>query len=753
MLRRGLSMRPCGKRAAFAIVRAVSMAVVLAAAAIAVFMALRWGPEPVLPGAEIPSFEAVRKAHRSSDVHVLDRHGEALSVIRVDYSERRGEWIPLHAVSPVLLRAVLLSEDRRFHEHEGVDWRAIAAAGWAWVSGADSRGASTVSMQLASMLDTSLRRPAGGRGVGQKLMQMRQARRLESSWSKAQILEAYMNLVAFRGELRGVDAVARVMFGKHVHGLDARESAMAAALLRGPNAPPQRVSARACVLLAEISPPADCNGLANKAAVWLASAGRPGADMPALAPHAARLALARRVADGSRVVHSSLDAGLQREVLASVSRQLAGMQQTRLTDAAVVVLDNASGEILAYVGSSGANSAAPEVDHARARRQAGSTLKPFLYALALERRYVTAASLLNDAPLDVGTAGGLYIPQNYDRRHSGLVSVRTALASSLNIPAVRVLMLTGVERFAERLRRLGLPLEHDGEHYGYSLSLGSADVDLLSLVNAYRALANGGGWSPVSLTNRYLDGALNHAGAATPVIDPMAAWVVSDILSDRRARAHTFGLENALATRHWTAVKTGTSKDMRDNWCVGWSDRYTVGVWVGNSQGESMRDVSGVSAAAPIWHEIMAFLHEGRPGGQPAAPAGLERRRVTFADGLEAARHEHFLPGTALAHVEPAVRSAGARARIVSPVDDTVIALDPDIPMDVQRLALRATAGAGPTRSVRWHIDGRTHAEGHIAYWVPRLGRHRIVLLDADDIVLDEVSVQVRGLPRLPGAR
>lgn len=735
-------MRSRAKKAVFTLALAGSAALVLAGAAFAVFMS---SPLP-----EIPAFEAVRAAHAPSDVRVLDRHGEALSVLRVDYTERRGEWIPLHAVSPALRDAVLLSEDRRFHEHDGVDWRAIVSAVLAGVSGGKTRGASTISMQLASMLDASLRRPAGGRGVGQKLAQMRQAWRLESSWSKVQILEAYMNLAAFRGELRGVDSVARVMFGKHAHGLDVRESAVAAALLRGPNAEPPRVAARACALLADTSLPGGCKGLADMSAVWLAAGARPAADTPALALHAARLAWRGSADHYPPAVETSLDAGLQRRVLASVSRHLAGMEQSRLTDAAVVVLDNASGEILAYVGSSGSMSGASEVDHARARRQAGSTLKPFLYALALERRYVTAASLLDDAPLDVATTGGLYVPQNYDRRYAGLVSVRTALASSLNIPAVRVLMLSGVERFAERLRKLGLPVQHDGDHYGYSLSLGSADVDLLSLTNAYRSLANGGLWSPATMTNG--DAGLPHdnADAAIPVIDPLAAWIVGDILSDRRARAHTFDLENALATRHWTAVKTGTSKDMRDNWCMGWSDRYTVGVWVGNSRGESMRDVSGVSAAAPIWHEVMSFLHEGRPGKQTAPPAGLQQRLVTFADGLEAARPEYFLPGTALAHIEPAVRSADARARIVSPVADTVIALDPDIPMDVQRLSLRAIAAADAARNLRWRIDGRLHAEGATAYWAPRPGRHRIVLADADDSELDNVTVHVRGLPRTP---
>src|SRR5690606_30253343 len=194
-------------------------------------------------------------------------------------------------------------------------------------------------------------------------------------------------------------------------------------------------------------------------------------------------------------------------------------------------------------------------------------------------------------------------------QHAGWVSVRTALAASLNIPAVRTLMLIGTEQFADRLRALGLPLLHEAEHYGYSLSLGSADVDLFSLTNAYRAIAQNGRWSPPRMWRTDMA----PTQSAVQVFDPMASWIVGDILSDRRARARTFGLESALSTRFWTAVKTGTSKDMRDNWTLGFSEQYTVGVWVGNSHGQSMRDVSGVSGAAPIWHDVMSYLHAQTP--------------------------------------------------------------------------------------------------------------------------------------------
>jgi membrane carboxypeptidase/penicillin-binding protein PbpC len=267
------------------------------------------------------------------------------------------------------------------------------------------------------------------------------------------------------------------------------------------------------------------------------------------------------------------------------------------------------------VGSSGDLSDAQEVDGVTAMRQAGSTLKPFLYAQALAERRLTAASLLDDSAASISTAAGLYIPQNYDHQFKGWVSTRTALGASLNVPAVRALVMVSPEAMARTLKAAGLPLRESGDYYGYSLALGSAEVPLLGLANAYRTLANGGRYAPV----RWMPAA---ALPSVQAIDPTAAFIVGDILSDPNARARTFGTDSILATRMWTAVKTGTSKDMRDNWAVGWSSRYTVGVWVGNASGAPMHDVSGTSGAAPVWAAVMRHLHQKVPEGGRRANSG-----------------------------------------------------------------------------------------------------------------------------------
>ena len=503
----------------------------------------------------VPRFEDVRQAYTSSEALLLDRRGEPIERLRVDASVRRGDWVPLAAISPALRHALVLSEDRRFYEHSGVDWRAVGAAAWANLWNTRTRGASTLTMQLAGLVDDDWRHTTGGRSVTQKLGQALMATRLEQGWRKDQILEAYLNLVPFRGELVGIDALARTLFGKAPHGLDDVESAIAAALVRAPNAPAAQVSRRACgVLHAMQAEATDCTALDLQATAALARRAWPAGE--GIAPHVARRLLAGR--PGGARITSTLDAGLQRLALQTLQQHVKELSGQHVEDGAVVVLDNASGEVLAWVGSTGDLSDAAQVDMAASRRQPGSTLKPFLYAEAIAEKRLTAASLLHDSPAHLQTASGMYIPQNYDRQFKGWVSVRTALASSLNVPAVRAGAMVTPDTLARQLDALGLNLREPGGYYGYSLALGSAEVTLADLTNAYRALANLGRVAPIAFTP-------GPRPRATQALDTGAAFIVGDILSDPEARAATFGTDSLLATRFWSAVKTGTSKNMRDN--------------------------------------------------------------------------------------------------------------------------------------------------------------------------------------------
>ncbi|CAN7381656.1 penicillin-binding protein 1C [Massilia sp. LjRoot122] len=679
---------------------------------------------PAMAMAAVPTPEQVRAAWQPSEARLLDRHGEVIDSVRVDMRARRGPWVALTDISPMLGAAVLQAEDQRFMQHGGVDLRAAGQAAWDNLFRQRPRGASTITMQLAGLLDAELRATGKGRSWLQKFDQALAARELEAGWSKAQILEAYLNLVGFRGELQGVGAASRALFNKAPSGLDGVESTILAALLRAPSAAPKAVARRACQLAAELKLPGGCGAIEFRAAVALARPAQPA--KPGTPP-----ALRRLLGQAGAGVRTTLDARVQAAALDALRRHVRELADRNVGDGAVVVIDNASGELLAYVGNTGKG----EVDGAAAPRQAGSTLKPFLYGLALERRLLTAASLLDDSPLDVAAGGGAYVPQNYDRAFRGYASVRTSLASSLNVPAVRTLLLAGVERFHARLQALGFgSLTEDPDFYGPSLALGSADVSLLELGNAYRTLANGGRYGPLTLRPRA-------AAPLTPVMDAAASYVIGDILADRGARSPSFGLRSDLATAYWNAVKTGTSKDMRDNWCIGYTDRYTVGVWVGNFNGQPMWDVSGISGAAPVWRDVMDFLHRDRPGRQGAAPPGLVRRAVAYAPAHEPAREEWFLGGTETALVE-AVPAARRRPGIVYPPDGGIMAVDPDIPDRVERVLFQAQGAGGH----RWRLDGRDAGPAaEPVAWKPAVGEHRLELVDAAGLVVSTSRFEVRG--------
>ena len=743
---------------------------------------MAWGPG--LAHA-LPTYDEVRADFRPSDTLILSREGEVVQRLRTDATVRRGQWVPLADVSPALRTALVLSEDKRFYEHSGVDWRAASAAAWGNLWNQRTRGASTITMQLAGLLDGDWRQGPGGRSVVQKMGQTVAAQVLDRRWRKDQILEAYLNLVPFRGEVVGIDALSRTLFGKAAHGLDDREAAVAAALVRAPNARPALVAQRACGVLRDMQQRPGVNGArvdcdALDLFTTAALQRRAFDASEGVAPHFARYLLRQRFKDGAAVperVTSTLRAPLQRFAMQSLQQHLRELRGRNVEDGAVLVLDNATGQVLAWVGSSGQLSQASEVDAVLALRQPGSTLKPFLYGQAIAERRLTAASLVEDSPAQITTASGLYIPQNYDRQFKGWVSVRTALAASLNVPAVRTLVMVTPDAFHRQLGALGLPLRENGDYFGYSLALGSAEVPLLHLTNAFRSLANGGRFSPlVVLPTRARP-------AFTPALDARAAFIVGDILSDGNARARTFGTDSVLATRFWSAVKTGTSKDMRDNWAVGWSERYTVGVWVGNASGAAMHDVSGTSGAAPVWAAVMGFLHASEPSRPPRPPQGLVQWPVRFGpaggDGdsataslpLEAARTEWFVPGTqqsvfAINNVADGALSVSAGgqkrskpaepqadlgpARILMPVHGTVIALDPDIPPQSQRLRLQTADRAGPR--LAWRMDGKPLGRGAVLEWLPWPGRHTLELVDAQGQVLDTVRFEVRGAGVAPGA-
>ena len=641
-----------------------------------------------------PGPAEVRSAYRPSEARLLAQDGTVLQEIRIDPTVRRLTWQEYRQISPAFFTALISNEDRRFYQHRGVDLLALIRASWDTLTG-HPRGGSTLTMQLARMLS-----PGPSNIYLNKLYQIRMALAIERSWSKEEILEAYANLASYGGEIQGIGAASAHYFGKKPFGLSQNESALLVAVLPAPGAPLADKIARA-QRIAGSNP--------DLAEAVQSFANPPGIARPVqLAPHLANQLLSPETPE----LVTTLLAWLQKEVGQIVSQELSRLKTQNVQDAAVVVIENSSGAVLAYWGGD-PEAPAGLVDGVRALRQPGSALKPFAYGIAFEKKLLTPASLLNDSPLELAGAQGTYAPVNYDLSYQGLVSARRALASSLNIPAVRTLMLISPEVFAGRLQAFGLSsVDRSGDYYGYSLVLGSAEVSLLELTNAYRALARGGIYSPAVFTVR--------DQAERRVLSPQAAFLVSDILSDPAARATTFGLASPLATPFWTAVKTGTSKDMRDNWAVGYSQNYTVGVWVGNKVGSPMHQVSGIAGAAPIWSRVMEVLHSRQPSRPPTPPAGLVRVKVHYPAGEEPDRYEWFIAGTESAEIHSL--TASAHAQIQYPPSGTQIALDPDIPIPNQKVIFKFSPQL--TGTELW-LDGEKLTS---PFWSPEPGKHRLEL-------------------------
>ena len=682
----------------------------------------------------LPTYDEVRQSYVKSDSLLLDRHGEILYELRTDKFRRRLDWTSLKNISPALKMAVVKAEDKRFYEHPGYDYKSIGASVIQGLTSESLRGASTITMQLASLLDRELQAKKERKSIWQKGRQVLRAWEIEKSWSKEAILEAYLNLVTFRGELQGVAASSRGIFGKDPHGLDQSESLILASLIRSPNASSSEVIKRVSHLNQVMEWKVSEEEIHSKVRqIFLGpNLPRPRED---LAPHIARQLLKGKP-HGDSVI-STLDSQIQRFVLDRLVHHLLPLRIQNVKDGTVLVLENQTGNVLAYVSYSGDPLSTRFVDGGQAKRQAGSTLKPFLYGLAFDQRILTPASLLDDSPLDIAVLSGIYQPKNYDSQFKGFVTSRIALASSLNVPAVKTLSLVGIEPFLNKLRQLGIKgLHESGDFYGPSLALGSADVSLWELINAYRTLANEGAWSELRLISEE-----KTSPQKKQIFSREASFLISDILSDREARSITFELENPLSTRFWTAVKTGTSKNMRDNWCVGYSKNYTVGVWTGNFSGDPMWNVSGVTGAAPIWMEVINFLHRNDPGIKRGVHPNLVRKDVEFPQGIMPARDEWFIRGT-----EPNLKTQRIgqfNPRIVYPPSGTVIALDPDIPLELQKVFFISQTIES---DLRWVLNGSSlETGGKTIPWTPKAGKYFLALADGDEKILDYIYFEIRG--------
>jgi len=667
-------------------------------------------------------------------LNVLDREGRPLREVLSDEGGRC-RWVPASEISPFVAGAVIAAEDRRFPFHDGVDLYAIGRAlGRAIVRGHIVSGASTITQQLVRNIYHFPRTwPA-------KIAEAWLAVRLEHTLSKTEILSQYLNRIAYGRQAFGIEAAARFYFDKPARDLSPAEAAYLTALPRAPGRyEPDRdgtlLRKRRDVLLRRMARlgflPDDALARALQEPVQVENVAR-----NFQAPHFVEY-LVSTLSPEERASYSeirtTLDLPLQQKIEELLSGHLRSLERMGLTNGAAVVLENGSGAVRAMVGSRDYFDAAHagQVNGALSLRQPGSTLKPLTYALALEKG-LTAATLIDDAPSEFGVLNGSFTPENYDEHFHGAVRLRSALASSYNVPAVAVLDLLGPDLLYRKLKDLGFrSLQKDASYYGVGLTLGNGEVTLLELARAYSALARGGLVRPERLVEAVVrkDGRPQPAApepAPKRVFSAVAPAIVTDILADRDARVPTFGYRGPLNLPFPAAAKTGTSKDFRDNWTIGYTPRYTVAVWVGNFDGTPMHNVSGVTGAGPLFRDIMVLL-EGRGPGTPfLEPPGLVRAEICPVSGelpsatCPATITELFAAGTVprtecgLSHrcdANPAVlRIAGRTSdpiRIVFPGEGDVFKLDSVLRPQYQALNLRVRLGPGPRPdAISWYING-----------------------------------------------
>jgi penicillin-binding protein 1C len=721
----------------------VALAVVLAA------LAVRAAPY-------LAPIHAHDLAHDGQAIEFVDRNGLPLGTI-LTRDQQHTAFVPLSRVAPQFVQAIVAAEDRRFYRRGPIDAAALARSVLQLLqTHRVVSGGSTIPMQLARMIDGL---PSG---VWGKTEQIWIAMRIAAGMSRGEILEAYVNRLPMGGNIYGVEAAARTYFAAPASSLDLAQATLLAAL---PN-DPTGLDPYAHLDALRIRQRYVLDRMVTDGEISRNAADRAAAEELSLAPRRAGIIaaphflfwLASSSPDLGAHVTTTIDRPLQQFVEEQVRQVMRQLAARNVRDAAALVVDNESGQLLAYAGSPDYfdDAHAGRNDGVQALRQPGSALKPFLYEYALETRAIHPNTILADVPVVYAIPGHLvYTPSDYSDTFSGPVRVRIALADSLNVPAVKVLERVGVDSFLTRLHALGFAhLDKSPDYYGLGLTLGGGEVSLFELARAYVTAARGGRQVELSGVLR-AQGSSSNADDAY-VGDAQTWQLVTDMLADAHARARSFGVRSALNLPFAAAVKTGTSSDFRDTWTVGYTPEYTVAVWVGNFDGEPMRRVSGVAGAAPLWGRIMLHLYESREPVAFEPPQGLALRPICATTGLmpgagcasvvdeylypeDLARYDTASAPARLSReydgwlaLQPSEEDAGG-LRIVRPQPGAYFVIQAAgsplaVPRDHQRIGFLA-AGAR-SRPVSWLLNGKVVGQtrrDEPFFWTLRPGTYSLV--------------------------
>lgn len=701
-------------------------------------------------------------------VQILDRSGIPLTIT---YQNRWNihDYVALHDIPHLLRQAFIHAEDKRFYSHGGLDW---IARGHALIQNIRSlsaaRGASTITEQVVRMLHP---RP---RTVWSRWIEGFEARRLEKKFSKADILEFYLNQVPYAAQRRGVLQAAHYYFNRDLDTLSTAEILSLAVLVRAPGrmnlhdgteqiARPLSRLAGKLFQVGVISPEElrdlDTGGLKLE---------KPAP--PLMASHFVHHVYAEGLDAAQRRgrLFTTIDSTLQYAVQEILDGRLRDLKRSNVNNGAVLVVDNLTNEVLVWVNGGGGGFSpdrhASHIDGVTTPRQPGSALKPFLYALAIEDGW-TAATLIDDSPIASPVGTGLHNYRNYSGLNYGKLRMRDALGNSLNIPAVRTVQFVGVEAFLNRLHELGFrSLIRHPEHYGEGLALGNGEVTLLELVGAYATIARKGVFSPLVL----VDGNIRSKGPGRRVLTEEAASVISSILSDPEARRLEFGRGNLLHFPTQTAVKTGTSTDYRDAWAVGFSSRYTVGAWMGNLDQQPMREITGSTGPALVLRAVFAELNRRGEAEPLYLSPGLAKEKICRISGMLAKQEcpaidEWFDPKKVparpceLHHQEDMedkvlvakIKPQHTPLRMLKPTHGLQLAMDPRIPDELEAFAFKLPEDID-TVKVDWIVDGDIvgSTTGREFLWPLSRGTHKatakVWLRENGPIETDVVTFHVK---------
>lgn len=681
----------------------------------------------------LPSLEQV--ATTASQPLLLDRYRQPL------YYQVRRDWnvydqAPLHNIPPLLQQAFIFSEDKRFYSHHGVDWQAKLHAMWEDLRAMHIiRGASSITEQVVRIVHT---RP---RTIWSKWIEAIEAYFLEIKETKLNILEFYLNQVPYANEHRGIVQASRYYFNRDIDTLSPKEMLALVVMARAPSAYDLFHNYKGCESrILQLNDRLYSEGVISEAVYQQI---KTSSLQPTKTPlemdtyHFAHFVWSH-IDNGTQRLTTTLDSNLQLTVKKMLDKRIEQLAGKNVHNGAVLVVDHQTNEILAWAvaGDIKQETNGSFVDALLTPRQPGSTLKPFIYTLALEKGW-TAATIIKDEPLQTVVGNGLHSYKNYSRVFYGDLTVRESLANSLNIPAVKALDYVGINTALDTLHRLGIKdLARNPSVYGVGLALGNGEVSLYELVQAYTALANKGIYRPLRFK---LD---EYTPRGEAVFSPEVTSIVSSIISDNISRQLEFGDGNSLFFAVDTAAKTGTSTDYRDAWIVAYNYRYMVGIWMGNLDREPMSDVTGSTGPALLAHSIFTELNRNQETKALYVSPKLSQRRVCVAMPYENScvyRDEWFVPGT-----EPVESSKLQKPKlnvlpiqIQKPSDDLDMAIDPRIPDQLEAFEFSLNQHE-KIKKVDWYVDGvliaSTDTEKYL--WSMVRGKHVVkadVLLNDGD--------------------